>query len=192
MTPSDRKMSFMLSGRAAPTRSSSTPLTQPRLGVDIGRVIIDGDGPDSAFLGVPDAVAMHARAVAGSFDALARLRERFEGRVWLISKCGKGVEARTRAWLAHHEFWARTGIDAGQVTFCRSRGDKGPICERLGITCFVDDRTDIIESMAGIVRTRLLFGATVTALSGVVAVPTWAAAEVAILESLTALRDGGG
>ncbi len=162
----------------------------PRLGVDVGRVIIAGDGPDSTFLGVPDAVAMRARAVEGSFAALGRLSTLFDGRVWLVSKCGIGVEARTRAWLAHHAFFRLTGIDPEHLRFCRTRPEKAPICARLGASCFVDDRRDVIDSLRGVVRTRLLFGAAPFEADGVVGVPDWAAAEAAIVASLVAQGDG--
>jgi hypothetical protein len=161
-------------------------LAEPRLGVDIGRVIIDGDGPDTAFIGGSDADAMRAPAMAGAFDALARLCARVEGRVWLVSKCGPRIEARSRAWLARHAFFARTGIPHANLRFCRDRRDKAPICQRLGIGFFVDDRVDVLAAMAGVVPHRFLFGTTEARLPGVVATPTWAAVEAAILERLAA------
>ena len=111
-----------------------------RLGVDIGRVIIDGsghpDGDDTAFLtGGPDQV-LRTPAVAGAFEVLPRLVELFDGRVWLVSKCGEAVQRRTLRWLAHHEFYDRTGIPAEHVRFCRRRPDKAIHCAELGITQF--------------------------------------------------------
>src|SRR5690242_17898580 len=97
----------------------STPndIREPRLGVDIGRVIIAGDGPDTSFVGGTEEEAIRAPAISGAFEALARLRVHFSGRVWLVSKCGKRVEARTRTWLAHHRFFDVTGIDANHLIF---------------------------------------------------------------------------
>src|ERR1700761_8788128 len=92
-----------------------------RLGVDVGRVIIAGDGPDTSFVGGTEDDALRAPAIAGAFDALAHLRVRFAGRVWLVSKCGKRVEGRTRTWLAHHHFFEITGLDPGNLLFCRTR-----------------------------------------------------------------------
>ena len=51
----------------------NTITSQPRLGVDIGRVIIAGDGPDTNFIGGTEEQAMSAPAMDGAFDALARL-----------------------------------------------------------------------------------------------------------------------
>jgi hypothetical protein len=80
----------------------------PRLGVDIGRVIIHGDGPDTSFIGGSEADALKAPAMSGAFEALARLTTFFDGRVWLVSKCGPRIQARTRAWLAARRFFERT------------------------------------------------------------------------------------
>lgn len=127
---------------------------------------------------------MGAPAMDGAFEALARLRERFADRVWLVSKCGPRIEARSRAWLAHHRFFEATGIAPENLRFCRNRKDKAPICRELGIGFFVDDRADVLLPMAGIVPQRFLFGASSSSEPGVVAVPTWAAAEEAITARL--------
>jgi hypothetical protein len=147
-----------------------------RLGVDIGRVIIAGDGPDTSFVGGSEEDALSAPPIEGAFEALTRLREHFAGRIWLVSKCGARVQARTRLWLAHHQFFERTGIDPLHLRFCRTRPEKAPICAELGITCFIDDRVDVLAEMRDIVPTRILFGAP-TASSDVIAAPDWVAAE---------------
>ena len=149
------------------------------LGVDIGRVLIHGDGPDTSFIGGTDADAMRTPAMAGSFEALTRLCELFAGRIWLVSKCGPRVQARTRQWLDRHRFFQSTGIRYGQVRFCLERREKAPICEELGVSLFVDDRRDVLDAMTGVVRHRFQFGVS-TAPKGIVPVPTWTAAEQAI------------
>jgi hypothetical protein len=166
-------------------KHKNTHSFSPTLGVDIGRVIIEGDGPDTSFVGGTEAEALRAPAMAGAVESLGRLRERFAGRVWLVSKCGPKIQARSRLWLDRHRFFQTTGIPYGQLRFCRDRKDKAPICEELGIGFFVDDRFDVLAAMRGIVRHRFQFGA-VSAPEGVVPVPTWAAAEAAILAALEA------
>jgi hypothetical protein len=156
----------------------------PTLGVDIGRVIIHGDGPDTSFVGGSDEEALRAPAMDGAFEAIARLTQRFSGRVHLVSKCGSRVQAKTRAWLARHRFFEATGISPAHLHFCRDRKEKAPICAALGVGFFVDDRVDVLSCMAGVVRHRFLFGAS-SAPVGVVPVPTWAAAEQAILAALS-------
>jgi hypothetical protein len=136
--------------------------TEPRLGVDIGRVIIAGsspDGEDTAFFqgGLDNAV--RTPAVPGALAALAHLSDRFGRRVWLVSKCSVRSEARSLAWLRHHEFFTGTGIPAGNVRFCRRRSEKAPICAELGITHFIDDRAEVLHHMRGVVPHLFLFGA---------------------------------
>jgi hypothetical protein len=173
--------------------AQSKPTTcgsEPRLGVDIGRVIIEGDGPDTSFVGGSEEEALRAPEVRGAFEALTRLRPHFGGRIWLVSKCGKRVEARTRLWLARRRFFETTGIDAEHLVFCRARPEKAPICEALGITCFVDDRWDVLAAMAGVVPHRILFGAEVAPEGGVIPAATWERAESRIL-SVSSHQAGG-
>lgn len=152
------------------------------LGVDIGRVIIEGDGPDTSFIGGSDDQAMRAPAMSGAFESLRRLTELFERRVWLVSKCGPRIQDRTRKWLDRHRFFQATGIPYGQLRFCRERKEKAPICLDLGITLFVDDRLDVLQAMAGVVPYRFQFGAS-SAPEGIVPVKSWVEAE----EALTAV-----
>jgi len=149
-----------------------------RLGVDIGRVIIDGsnhpDGADTAFFTGDTARLLRTPSVADVFEVLPRLVRCFDGRVWLVSKCGERVEQRTKLWLAHHDFAARTGIPVGNLRFCRRRPEKAVHCAELGITHFIDDRPDVHEALAGVVAHRYLFGPQRgPAPRGVVATPTW-------------------
>lgn len=166
------------------------------LGVDIGRVIIHGDG----FLcglgaqlraGGSDDDAMAAPAMDGAIESLFRLTNLFgPSRVWIVSKCGPRIQQRSRLWLARHRFFERTGIPREHLRFCRERNEKAPICLELGVDVFVDDRLDVLVPMAGIVEHRFLFGASSSPDRGVVAVPTWAHAEAAITP--IALHPGAG
>jgi hypothetical protein len=172
------------SGPASPDRDNqrnrfASNSVAPVLGVDIGRVIIEGDGPDTNFLRGSEAEAMRAPSMAGAFEALKRLCQLFEKRVWLVSKCGPKVQDRTRKWLDRHRFFQETGIPYGQLRFCRDRKEKAPICAELGVGLFVDDRLDVLDAMAGVVPFRFQFGA-VEAPVGIVAVRTWVEAEQAI------------
>ncbi|GAA2194073.1 hypothetical protein GCM10009848_56610 [Micromonospora lupini] len=113
-----------------------------RLGVDIGGVLIEpaDDDADTSFFG---AHYLRTPMVDGAFDALAALGPTFD-EVHLVSKCGESTERRTREWLAHHDFAARTGIPAERLHFCRTRPAKAPIAQRLGLTHFVDDRLEVL------------------------------------------------
>ena len=170
---------------AMKTKQITEPrLRESRLGVDIGRVIIHGDGPDTNFIGGSDADAMRAPAMEGVFAALSRLRARFGGRVWIVSKCGPRIEARSLAWLEGTRFFQTTGVPPHNIRFCRNRKDKAPICLDLGIDYFVDDRIDVLIPMTGIVAHRFLFGAASSPEPGVIAAPNWTVAEAAITRIL--------
>lgn len=164
------------------------------LGVDIGRVIIRGDGSDSSFIGGAESDAMRAPAVEHAFESLRTLCERFERRIWLVSKCGPRIQARTRKWLDRHRFFSLTGVPYGNLRFCLERRDKAKICRELGIDMFVDDRADVLLAMQGVVAHRFQIGVRV-APAGIVPVPTWIAAEAAILgamEEAQTSRNAGG
>lgn len=154
------------------------------LGVDVGGVLVDrikADGSDTSFFSDR---FLETPAVAGAFDVLARLSlERFGQRICIVSKCGPSVEAKTRQWLAHHKVLEHLGLGAGALHFCRERRDKGPICKRLGVTHFIDDRMDVLAHMKS-VEHRLLFGpqkAGVNA-AGVVHVEDWSGVAAALLK----------
>src|SRR5262245_8869002 len=92
----------------------------------------------------------------------------------IVSKCGPRTEKKTRLWLAQHKLLDTLGLDAQALHFCRERRDKAPICERLGVTHFVDDRMEVLVHLTS-VRHRFLFGpqTAVANVEGVVRVETW-------------------
>jgi hypothetical protein len=122
--------------------------------------------------------------MTGAFDAIARLVGRFEGRVWLVSKCGPRVQARTLRWLDGHDLYRRTGLDREHVRFCRTRRDKRVHCVELGLTHFVDDHPEVHAAIRGVVEHQYLFGPQSKPVpeSGQPA-PTWADVERLIAET---------
>jgi hypothetical protein len=159
------------------------------LGIDIGRVIIgpvDDDGhADTSFLsGTPDR-AMETPPAPGAFAAIARLAEVFDGAVWLVSKCGPRVQAKTRRWLDHWKFWTATGVAPDHLRFCLERRDKALHCHELGVTHFIDDRLDVLTHLRGFVARLYLFGHQSAPAPGwVTPVVTWPAVLAAVLPAL--------
>ncbi|MEN3615081.1 hypothetical protein AAH979_36825 [Plantactinospora sp. ZYX-F-223] len=132
----------------------------PTLGVDVGGVLVTlaGRDEDTSFFG---GQPLLTPAVPGVFEALAALTaEPFAGRVHLVSKAGPKVAANTRDWLVHHRFFDRTGISVGNLHFVRERRDKAPVCQRLGITHFVDDRLDVLAHLETVAHRYLFLGGT--------------------------------
>jgi len=91
-------------------------------------------------------------------EVIGRLVRRFEGRVWLVSKCGPRVQARTLRWLDAHDLYGRTGLPRDHVRFCRARPDKRLHCLELGLTHFVDDHPEVHEAIRGAVNHQYFFG----------------------------------
>jgi hypothetical protein len=129
-----------------------------KFGIDVGGVIIDrvkGDDSDTSmfkdrYLETPE--------VEGAIDTIAKLgRGRFKGNLFIVSKAGTKMRARTMEWLTHRDFWARTGMEKSQAYFTYTRDEKAPVAKRLGLTHFVDDRMEILAYLAGICDHRYLF-----------------------------------
>lgn len=126
------------------------------VGFDNGGVILSSanDKTDTSFFGddflksvtEPDAfeVMKDIIAMAGSENA------------FIVSKCGKRIEERTLAYFEHHQLYERTGMLRKNVFFCRKREEKAPICKRLGITHFVDDRLTVHQHLS-MVPHKILF-----------------------------------
>jgi hypothetical protein len=163
--------------------------TQPRLGIDIGKVIINGPGHpgggDTAFFEGDEVTMLATPEMEGAFDAIRRLNFLFVGRVWLASKCGARVQARSLRWLDAHDFYRRTDVARDHVRFCLTRPEKRPICEELRLTHFVDDHPEVHDAIRGTVSRQYFFGPQADAVpSWGIHAATWADAELLIASSL--------
>lgn len=137
----------------SPGRSSRPPV----LGLDVGGVLVDrvAERTDTSFFGD---VPMDTPAVSGALESIPVLLELFEWRVHIVSKAGPKIAALTRQWLAVHGVTGGAGIPLGNVHFVRKRPEKHPICERLGVTHFVDDRVDVLGHLATVDHRYLFTG----------------------------------
>ena len=130
----------------------------PRLGLDIGGVLVDRafHDSDTSFFGNRP---LETPAVPGAIADLAPLvTEVFEHRVVLISKAGTRIAMRTREWLEHIGFFALTGVARHDVHFVTRRVDKGPLCAELGVTHFVDDRSEVLDALTTVPHRYLFTG----------------------------------
>jgi len=174
---------------------NTTSHTPSRLGIDIGRVIIDGpnhpNGGDTAFFSGDEPTMLATPAVTDAFVAIHDLVQTFASQVWLISKCGPRVQARTRRWLEHHNFYDHTGLNPAHVRFCLQRVDKRIHCQELEITHLVDDRLDVHEAVRELVPNLYVFGPQRRPIPRyVLHTPDWPSAADAIHASLRTERDG--
>ena len=79
----------------AASMSSERSPREPRLGIDIGRVIIDGPahpgGGDTAFFRGDEVALLTTPEMAGAVESIARLVRLLGGRVWLVQDAaGRG------------------------------------------------------------------------------------------------------
>ena len=164
-----------------------TASREPRLGIDIGRVIIDGPshpGGDTAFFSGDEAAMLATPEMAGCVPAIAQLSQLFGGRVWLVSKCGPRIQARTLRWLDARDFWDRAGVPRDQARFCRERREKRAHCLELGLTHFVDDHPEVHSAIRGAVELQYFFGPQRTPVPAYgIHVRTWAEAVATIMAS---------
>lgn len=133
----------------------------PRLGIDIGRVImapIKGGKADTSFLSGSLERAMQTPPSPGALEGVARLVEAFDGQAWLISKAGPRVQDKTKRWLRHWDFYRITGLPQNHLRFCLERSQKAGHCKQLCITHFIDDRLDVLAHLKGPVPNLYLFG----------------------------------
>jgi hypothetical protein len=130
---------------------------KPTLGVDFGGVIMDHakQSPKNLFSG---SNYLKAVPVEGVFGALARLNTGpFAANVHMVSRCGELMERKILHWLDYQGFTRLTGIPMRNLHFCRERYEKAPICGKLGVTHFIDDRLEVLGYLADVVPNRYLF-----------------------------------
>lgn len=129
-----------------------------RVGIDFGGVIVrrENEVPgEDTDLNEADGTEV---VQPGVFEAVARIVSACGGAVWIVSKAGPRMQARTLAWLEAAAFFSRTGLEAEHVRFCARREDKQAICKELGLTHFVDDRIHVMQILRGTVPNLCLFG----------------------------------
>ena len=129
----------------------------PVVGIDIGGVIVDraAEDSDTSFFGRHP---METPAVPGAFDAIGRLMELFEDRVHIVSKAGPRIAKLSQDWLAERGAFNDAGIHRANLHFVRQRHEKSEVCERLGITHFVDDRLDVLAHLTTVEHRYLFVG----------------------------------
>ncbi len=91
-------------------------------------------------------------------SSIAELAKQHE--LYVISKCGAKIQARTLAWMEYHGFHDKTGITPDRVFFVRKRPQKAPLAKSLELDAFIDDRQDVLDYMSvepNIVDHRVLF-----------------------------------
>jgi len=131
--------------------------TKKALGVDIGNVIINNRLNDPEVNKVDEAVYAAFPPSEGVFDALKTLNDYFNGNVYLLSKCTEWAQEQILLWLKAHDFFTKTGVKENNVYFVRQRHEKDGVCQKLGITHFIDDRLEVLSHMVESTPNLILF-----------------------------------
>jgi len=127
------------------------------LGVDIGNVIIDHRSTDPNDMKLHEERYSTIPASTDAFEAIHKLNTYFNGQVYLISKCTPWAEEKILAWLSDNDFYKKTGVNTKNVRFVRERHEKDAICQKLGITHFIDDRLEVLSHMVRSTPNLFLF-----------------------------------
>lgn len=122
-----------------------------KIGIDIGNVIIGGNGEDTFF--TED--FLNTSEVAGAFYSIGKLKD-YGHEIHIISKCGPFVEYKSMIWLSTKAYFMSI-LKEHRVHFVRKRHLKAPMALALELDIFIDDRQDIIDSVEGIVAHPILF-----------------------------------
>ena len=115
------------------------------------------------------------------------MEQRFQERSYIVSRVTPEQKIRAIAVLKEESFHELTGLPSENVEFCEHRHEKAPICKRLKITHFIDDRPEVMSHME-FVPHRFLFRPIPEdveqfkeKLKGVIIVQTWAEIEKLLL-----------
>jgi len=136
-----------------------------RIGIDFGGVIVrasegqDFNSSDGLDIENPNAI-----------ESISRLSELHQ--LWIISKASKRVENFTREWLSEVKFYSQTSFLPQNILFCEKRSNKKGICENLKLDYFIDDNSEVISSLRGVVPNLLHFNSGIE-MQGVKNVKSW-------------------
>lgn len=103
------------------------------LGIDLGNTIHWADPVTRERVPMPD-----------SFRVIKDLVEKVQS-VYIVSRVSDEQSMRAYKWFQKFEFFEKTGLTPNKVFFCYERWDKGPICNRLNVTHFIDDRPEVMR-----------------------------------------------
>ncbi len=128
------------------------------LGIDIGNVIINHRLTDKDDKTLHEERYSTIPAAEDVFNVIKKLNDtKFNGNIFLISKCTPWAEEKILAWLRDNNFYAGTGVNPKNVFFCRERHEKDKICKDNNITYFIDDRLEVLSHMIETVSHLFLY-----------------------------------
>lgn len=90
-----------------------------------------------------------------AFRVINDLRQRVKA-IYIVSRVSDEQSLQAFNWLHKVDFFGATGLTPNKVHYCYERLDKGPICWKLGVTHFVDDRPEVMFGLQSTVERYLM------------------------------------
>lgn len=110
----------------------------PILGLDFGNVIKAGAATRTEDSQLMPKVKEAIRVLK---------KEKFDNNVYVISRVPENGDKKVLDFLETENFFSEGLLEREKTFFCLKREEKAPIASRLGITHFVDDRTEVLSHM---------------------------------------------
>ena len=90
-----------------------------------------------------------AQPVPFALEIITHLIHKFHAsNVFIVSKAGPAIMAKTQEWFQQHQFLERTGFLRENVIFVRECVDKAEVVRSLGISIFLDDSLKVVRCLA--------------------------------------------
>ncbi len=122
------------------------------LGIDFGKTICNILNGQKKYL--PAEMQPHFLEnpfVEGAPEVIGELVQAIGAKnLYIVSKAVLLSELPIQEWLREKHFWELTGMRSYHLHFCRERKDKAAICEKLGITHFIDDRLEVLYHLESV------------------------------------------
>lgn len=101
---------------------------------------------------------LRVKPIKGALETLQSLARNGFPVIHIVSRVSaeKPFLLRRCRWLSTHGF--NSVVPVKRVHFCYERSDKAAICEKLGISHFVDDRLSVLQHLITVVPFLFLFG----------------------------------
>lgn len=81
-----------------------------------------------------------------AFRVINHLRNKVKA-IYIVSRVNDEQSLRAYQWFQKFKFFEETGLTPNKVFFCYERYEKGPICNKLRVTHFIDDRPEVMFYM---------------------------------------------
>lgn len=101
--------------------------------------------PAEVYEAIQSSLYSHLTPAAPPVDGALEYLPRIQGEVYIISARRAETIRYAQEWLLKHRVY--DSVPADRIFFCGSGAEKRGYCERLGISCYLDDRLNVLEQL---------------------------------------------